>query len=173
MNDGSAQGSKEADLFLEELEVRSRESGYHLNPDTGFVRALIEGLLTNVRRYGYAACPCRLASGRKEDDMDIICPCDYRDADLGEHGSCFCALYVSREVARGTRPLASIVERRPPEGSRRHNDEPVAGIVRPSHPVWRCRVCGYLCAREGPPETCPICKAAGERFELFLPGGPG
>jgi rubrerythrin len=35
-------------------------------------------------------------------------------------------------------------------------------------PVWRCKVCGYLCAREGPPEVCPICKAKKERFERFL-----
>jgi ferredoxin-thioredoxin reductase catalytic chain len=35
-------------------------------------------------------------------------------------------------------------------------------------PVWRCRVCGYLCARDGPPEVCPICKARKERFERFM-----
>jgi rubredoxin len=35
-------------------------------------------------------------------------------------------------------------------------------------PVWRCKVCGYLCARDGPPEICPICKAKKERFERFL-----
>jgi len=173
MNDGPAEVSKEADLFLKDLLSRSRASGYHLNPDTGFVRALIEGLLTNVKRYGYAACPCRLAAGRKEDDRDIICPCDYRDADLGEHGACFCALYVSQKVAEGTRRLASIPERRPAEGSRHRKNPPVAGISRAPLPVWRCRVCGYLCAREAPPETCPICKAAGERFECFLSGGTG
>jgi rubrerythrin len=35
-------------------------------------------------------------------------------------------------------------------------------------PVWRCRVCGYLCARDDPPELCPICKAKKERFERFI-----
>jgi len=33
--------------------------------------------------------------------------------------------------------------------------------------VWRCKVCGYLCARTEPPEVCPICKVGKERFELF------
>jgi len=33
--------------------------------------------------------------------------------------------------------------------------------------VWRCRVCGYLCARNQPPQRCPICKATKERFEQF------
>jgi rubrerythrin len=35
------------------------------------------------------------------------------------------------------------------------------------YPVWRCKVCGYLCARGTPPETCPICKASRDRFEPF------
>jgi len=35
-------------------------------------------------------------------------------------------------------------------------------------PVWRCKVCGYLCGREHPPDICPICKAKKERFEPFL-----
>jgi rubrerythrin len=34
-------------------------------------------------------------------------------------------------------------------------------------PMWRCTVCGYLCAREGPPDVCPICKVTKERFERF------
>jgi rubrerythrin len=34
-------------------------------------------------------------------------------------------------------------------------------------PVWRCKVCGYLCAREGPPDVCPICKVTKDRFERF------
>ncbi|MGD2148169.1 MAG: ferredoxin:glutaredoxin reductase, partial [Anaerolineae bacterium] len=34
-------------------------------------------------------------------------------------------------------------------------------------PVWRCRVCGYLAAREHPPGRCPICKAKKDRFERF------
>ncbi|MHB8781631.1 MAG: rubredoxin-like domain-containing protein [Candidatus Geothermincolia bacterium] len=33
--------------------------------------------------------------------------------------------------------------------------------------MWRCRVCGYVCARELPPLVCPVCKVQKERFELF------
>jgi ferredoxin-thioredoxin reductase catalytic chain len=33
--------------------------------------------------------------------------------------------------------------------------------------VWRCKVCGYLCARPQPPLKCPICKADKDRFERF------
>lgn len=156
------------DLYYEDLMTQAKASGYHLNPDSGFVKALVEGLFLNQERYGYPSCPCRLASGRKEDDLDIICPCDYRDADLGEYGSCFCALYVTEAVLQGNARLASIPERRPPEGSRTRSETPVREMAKPSLPVWRCRVCGYLCAREEPPTVCPICKAAKERFERFL-----
>ena len=79
----------------------------------------MRSLLINEERYGYWACPCRLASGEKAADLDIVCPCDYRDADLNEFGSCFCALYVSQEVAGGTKQAASIPERRPPASERR------------------------------------------------------
>lgn len=168
MNKGPAENSREVDLYYEDLLARTRASGYHLNPDTVFVKALVHGLVTNLERYGYPACPCRLASGEKEDDLDIVCPCDYRDADLGEHGSCFCALYVSQDILRGNLRLSSIPERRPAEGTRACGNESAAQWARPSLPVWRCRVCGYLCARERPPEVCPICKAAAERFERFL-----
>ena len=37
-----------------------------------------------------------------------------------------------------------------------------------SKPIWRCKVCGYLCARDNPPEVCPICKVKKDRFEKFL-----
>ncbi|PKN34312.1 MAG: ferredoxin:glutaredoxin reductase [Deltaproteobacteria bacterium HGW-Deltaproteobacteria-19] len=154
------------------LKREAEAAGYHLNSDEAFVRDLVEGLLTNEERYGYWACPCRLASGVKEEDLDIICPCDYRDPDLNDFGACYCALYVSGEVLDGTREPESIPDRRPPggPGTLAPDPKPTAG---PSgrglaYPVWRCRVCGYLCAREEPPGVCPICKAKKERFEKFM-----
>jgi ferredoxin-thioredoxin reductase catalytic subunit len=63
--------------------------GYHLNPDQEFTLDLVRGLLANEERYGYPSCPCRKASGDRASDLDIICPCDYRDADLSEFGSCY------------------------------------------------------------------------------------
>lgn len=159
------------ELYLK-LKRDAEDGGYILNPDAGFTRELVRGLLINIKRYGYPACPCRLPSGRREDDLDIICPCDYRDADLNEYGTCYCGLYVSREVAEGKLPLKAIPERRPPPDRRKIKGEVNTfrgglGEGLP-YPVWRCRVCGYLCAREEPPLVCPICKASKDRFERFL-----
>jgi ferredoxin-thioredoxin reductase catalytic subunit len=152
------------------LEREAAASGYHLNPDAGFTRDLLNGLLVNEKRYGYPACPCRLATGNKAADLDIICPCDYRDADLNEFGACFCALYIAQDILEGQRQVASIPERRPPASQRREAPDVSGSVIagKLSLPVWRCKVCGYLCARGEAPDICPICKAKKDRFERFL-----
>jgi ferredoxin-thioredoxin reductase catalytic subunit len=80
---------EEIDRLYEKLKKEAEAGGYHLNPDAEFTKALVKGLLTNEKRYGYQACPCRLAAGRKEEDLDIVCPCDYRDADVVEFDACY------------------------------------------------------------------------------------
>jgi ferredoxin-thioredoxin reductase catalytic chain len=180
-----------AEALRRRLSEEAEKSGYHLNPDREFTQGLARGLLVNESRYGYRSCPCRLASGNADEDRDIVCPCDYRDPDLTEHGACYCALYVTQEVLDGAAKLHKVPERRgaasprplavgPGMASRTGPAGP--GGARPSlaappsahpwaelpYPVWRCRVCGYLCARDGPPEVCPVCKAKKDRFERFL-----
>lgn len=161
----------EIQSLYERLNREAEQGGYHLNPDLEFAKDLTRGLKTNEKRYGYMACPCRLASGAKVDDLDIICPCDYRDADLGEYDMCYCALYVSEAVLKGEKELTgSIPERRPsPEERRKAKPRSVSlNLSSLPLPVWRCKVCGYLCARDEPPEVCPVCKAKKDRFERFV-----
>jgi len=205
---------EEVERLFTRLDREAESAGYHLNPDREFTLGLIEGMMVNERRYGYWACPCRLASGVKKEDLDIICPCDYRDPDVAEYGTCYCGLYVSQDVVDGKRKVTRIPERRPPDGQR----EPAGGMPAPAermaaapesggpaasragpaasragqaaeggpsappasahpglpdlsglkYPLWRCRVCGYLCARGQPPEVCPICRAKKDRFERYL-----
>jgi ferredoxin-thioredoxin reductase catalytic subunit len=164
----------QVDAEYQRLKREAESGGYHLNPDVNFTKDLIRGLLVNQARYGYGACPCRLAAGIKDDDLDIICPCDYRDPDLTDYGSCYCALYVSGAILRGEKAAQAIPERRPPVEERRRMKQSrppqnvAGGKAALAYPVWRCKVCGYLCAREEPPEQCPICKAKKERFERFM-----
>jgi ferredoxin-thioredoxin reductase catalytic chain len=159
----------EIEKAYDKIRKDAEAGGYRVNPDADFARGLVSGLLVNQERYGYPSCPCRLAGGSKEEDLDIICPCDYRDQDVVESGACYCALYVSQDVLDGKRELTSIPERRPPRSMRKKVAAPIpAGALQVPLPVWRCKVCGYLCARDGPPEICPICKARKDRFERFL-----
>ena len=157
-------------LYLR-LKSEAEAGGYHLHPDPNFTKDLVTGLLVNEARYGYWNCPCRLTSGIKTEDLDIICPCDYRDPDLNDYGACYCALYVSAAIAAGKEEAKPIPERRPSKEVRakmKEETEKKEIASELSQPVWRCKVCGYLCAREQPPEVCPICKVPQERFERFM-----
>ncbi|MBW2356682.1 MAG: ferredoxin:thioredoxin reductase [Deltaproteobacteria bacterium] len=104
-----------AEELCQVLRKSQEPKGYYFNKDRQRVMDLMEALLVNKRRYGYMACPCRLAAGDKEADRDIICPCVYREPDVAEYGSCYCNLYVSKEWNEDEIPRAYVPERRPAE----------------------------------------------------------
>ncbi len=104
-----------AEALYEQLKKFQESKGYFFNKDKDMVLALLESLLFNKDRYGYMACPCRLASGDYEEDKDMLCPCVYREEDVKEFGACFCGLYVSKEWNDETIPHQTVPERRPPE----------------------------------------------------------
>lgn len=90
--------------------------GYPFNNDSAMTDDLLQQLLVNKDRYGYMACPCRLANGEYDKDRDVICPCVYRADDVAEYGECFCGLYVSPERnAENPRKPVYVPDRRPPE----------------------------------------------------------
>jgi ferredoxin-thioredoxin reductase catalytic subunit len=164
-------------------EADAKTYGYYLHPDPDFLQDLLEGLKKNEERYGYPSCPCRVASGNLEFDRDIICPCDYRDPDVAEFGTCYCALYMRKDLYDGTRPITPIPERRPPEKQDRayevsqggaptetekvQTPKPVAQTGEVKKKLWYCKQCGYVVFREDPPYVCPICKAKREMFSLI------
>lgn len=98
-----------------QLRKLQEPKGYYFNADDEMTWSLLEQLLVTKSRYGYMACPCRLAGGNYQADRDIICPCVYREADVREYGSCYCGLYVSREWNENLVPHVYVPERRPPE----------------------------------------------------------
>lgn len=105
----------EVEKLFEQLKKIQEPKGYFFNKDKERVYDLLQALLINKNRYGYMCCPCRLASGDREKDQDIICPCVYRTPDVEEYGSCYCNLYVSYEWNDGKIEAVYIPERRPPE----------------------------------------------------------
>jgi ferredoxin-thioredoxin reductase catalytic subunit len=89
MNSEIIVSQEEVNKLYEQLKKDAEPYGYHLNPDIEFTKELARGILLNDKRYAYWNCPCRLASGNQQEDLDIICPCDYRDADLTDYGTCY------------------------------------------------------------------------------------
>jgi ferredoxin-thioredoxin reductase catalytic chain len=101
--------------LYDSLKKINEPKGFFFQKDREWVFELLESLLFNKQRYGYMACPCRLATNDRQKDADIICPCAYREKDVEEYGSCYCNLYVSKawNETDGSHPL--VPERRPPE----------------------------------------------------------
>lgn len=154
-----------------EILREAEADGYRLNPDREITQGIIEGIAANEERLGYWRCPCRMSAGDRREDLDIICPCQYRDDDLRDYGRCYCALYVTQGYIDAGSPPDPIPERRPASGTPtgKSKEAEMADIDGGAVKTWRCTVCGYLCARSGPPHLCPICRAKSEKFEEFRP----
>ncbi len=105
----------ERQAILDSMQKNATENGYFLCPDAQLLNDLIDGLATNTNRYGYGSCPCRVSCGSKKYDVDIICPCEYRDADIDEFGMCYCGLFVSKQIKENPSQMGPIPERRPRE----------------------------------------------------------
>jgi ferredoxin-thioredoxin reductase catalytic chain len=105
----------DVEKLYEQLKRVQESKGYFFNKNREKVYELLEALIINKKRYGYMACPCRLASGDRENDRDIFCPCVYRKPDVEEYGSCYCNLYVSKEWNEEKISHEYVPERRPPD----------------------------------------------------------
>lgn len=103
----------EMEKLYEMLKKVQEPKGYYFDKDKERVFELLEALLINKDRYGYMSCPCRLATGERELDKDILCPCEYRTHDVEEYGSCYCNFYVSKAWNEDKVPHAHVPERRP------------------------------------------------------------
>ncbi len=103
----------DAQALYERMKKVQEAKGYYFNLDKERTFELLEALLVNKERYGYMGCPCRLLSGDRDADRDIICPCVYRVPDIAEFGSCYCNLYVSTDWNEGKIAHEYVPERRP------------------------------------------------------------
>ncbi|WP_243546490.1 ferredoxin-thioredoxin reductase catalytic domain-containing protein [Pseudodesulfovibrio tunisiensis] len=105
----------DAKTLYDNLKAIQEAQGFQFNKDMDHTLSLLESLLENKKRYGYMACPCRLANGDFQADRDIVCPCVYRQPDVEEFGECYCGLYVSEAWNNGEIEKQTVPERRPPE----------------------------------------------------------
>ena len=95
------------------VEMVADKNGWKLTRDAEFLDSIIEGLNSNYNRHGYYCCPCRDGDGIKEEDKDIICPCDYCVPDQEEYGHCYCGLYLTQYFYDSGKETQGIPERRP------------------------------------------------------------
>lgn len=62
------------------------------------VELLSKGVVENLANKGQRYCPCRITTGDRKKDLDLICPCNFlKQATYKEDGECWCGLFVKRE----------------------------------------------------------------------------
>ena len=102
--------------MLEYCKQVAKKNKWILNKDEPTLNDLLDGLVDNKKKMGYQSCPCRLASGKRELDRDLICPCDYAPLDVKEYGACYCNLYMREDFYETIKKDYILVpERRPAE----------------------------------------------------------
>lgn len=98
--------------LLAALQPIQEKKGYFFYSDRPWVLDVLSGMLFNKERYGYTSCPCRLATGDRQRDKDIVCPCVFREEDVAKYGRCYCQLYVSREALEGGKKIPEAIPER-------------------------------------------------------------
>ncbi len=84
--------------FLEALGKFTEKNEFQVNPDREKVNMLLEGIFNNEKNHGLKYCPCRLITKDFEEDLKLVCPCNFLAHDTyKEKGECWCGLFVRRK----------------------------------------------------------------------------
>jgi ferredoxin-thioredoxin reductase catalytic chain len=87
------------DDFRKAIAKFTESNPFMVNPDGGRVELLLDGIFSNEAAYGLKYCPCRLRSKEFEEDLKIVCPCNFlvHETYKGlEKGECWCGLFIKR-----------------------------------------------------------------------------
>ncbi len=84
--------------FLKAIEKFTENNEFQVNPDSEKVKMLLDGVVNNEQNHGLKYCPCRLSSGDFEEDLKLVCPCNFLVHETyREKGECWCGLFVRRD----------------------------------------------------------------------------
>jgi ferredoxin-thioredoxin reductase catalytic subunit len=73
--------------------------GYKFTPDEELVEFLLEQEVMLEKKFGAPYCPCQGRTGRRAEDMRIVCPCiPYHRRHFDAMRRCWCGLYVHKDV---------------------------------------------------------------------------
>lgn len=85
--------------FIRAIEKLAEGQEFMVNPDRERIETLFEGVFNNGKNHGLKYCPCRLRTKEFDEDLKIICPCNflihetYKGVDKGE---CWCGMFIKR-----------------------------------------------------------------------------
>lgn len=85
---------KDEEEFIEKAKEYSKEVGIKINSNSEIVKGIVKGLFKNKQTKGEFYCPCRIPTGNKKRDEEIICPCVFHRGEIELEGKCRCFLFV-------------------------------------------------------------------------------
>lgn len=86
--------------FLEAIEEFAEHNEFEVNPDKEKVQMLIDGMFNNEQNHGLKYCPCRLITKNFEEDLKLVCPCNFLIHETYKNkkdGECWCGLFIRRK----------------------------------------------------------------------------
>lgn len=97
---GGTEIKLEKDDFLRAIRIFAEKNEFQVNPDKQKVEMLLQGIFDNEQNHGLKYCPCRLISKDFEEDLKLVCPCNFRIHETykgKEEGECWCGLFIRRK----------------------------------------------------------------------------
>lgn len=85
--------------FRAAIEAFAAPNEFMVNPDKDKVDLLLQGEFENEQNHGFKYCPCRLRTKDWEEDLKLVCPCNFPIQETYRgipHGECWCGLFVRR-----------------------------------------------------------------------------
>ena len=90
--------SKDEKELRKDIEAYAQKTDeIEVNPDKKKVDEIVMGLLKKKEKFGENYCPCRVVSGDKKKDEEIICPCVFHRGEIELKGACLCQLFVGEK----------------------------------------------------------------------------
>lgn len=97
---GPEEGTADEFDFQKAIEKFAEGNEFQINPDKKRVRTLLEGIFNCEKNHGMKYCPCRLIKKNFEEDLKLVCPCNFRIHETykdKEDGECWCGLFIRRQ----------------------------------------------------------------------------
>ena len=86
--------------FIAAIHEFAEKNVFQVNTDSERVEMLLDGVFNNEKNHGLKYCPCRLATKDFEEDLKLVCPCNFRIHETykgKDDGECWCGLFVRRK----------------------------------------------------------------------------
>lgn len=89
--------SEHVEEIRKRIEEFLKDKSYSFNPDPDIVNSILKAMTKRYIKHGKDYCPCRVVTGDKEKDEQIVCPCVFHQREVEDDGHCHCMLFTRQQ----------------------------------------------------------------------------